>query len=354
MEKFDIAIIGLGPAGSTLARLLKPSLKVAAIDKKTTQENSFCKPCGGLLAPDAQKALALFDLTLPKEVLVNPQIFAVRTIDSSQNLIRHYQRFYLNLDRHKFDLWLKSLIPNNVRLFNGATVHKIERKQNGFEVSFKTKDETETLFAKHIVGADGANSIVRRKFFPAVKIHGYTAVQEWFKEEHENPFYSCLFDEHITDCYSWSVSKDGYLILGGAFKSETCHKDFEELKKKVQAAGFRLGNPLKREACLVLSPKNFRQFCTGGENVFLLGEAAGFISPSSLEGISSALQSALALSRVFNTDTKNKNTKYYFAVLPLRLKLWLKLLKCPFIYNPFLRKLVMKSGLSAINVTRKI
>lgn len=354
MEKFDIAIIGLGPAGSTLARLLKPSLKVAAIDKKTTQENSFCKPCGGLLAPDAQKTLALFDLTLPKEVLVNPQIFAVRTIDSSQNLIRHYQRFYLNLDRHKFDLWLKSLIPNNVRLFNGATVHKIERKQNGFEVSFKTKDETETVFADHIVGADGANSIVRSKFFPAVKIHGYTAVQEWFKEEHENPFYSCLFDEHITDCYSWSVSKDGYLILGGAFKSETCHKDFEELKKKVQAAGFRLGNPLKREACLVLSPKNFRQFCTGGENVFLLGEAAGFISPSSLEGISSALQSALALSRVFNTDAKNKNTKYYFAVLPLRLKLWLKLLKYPFIYNPFLRKLVMKSGLSAIKVTRKI
>ncbi len=354
MEKFDIVIIGLGPAGSTFARLLKPSLKVAAIDKKTAAEDSFCKPCGGLLAPDAQKALALFDLTLPKEVLVNPQIFAVRTIDAKQNLIRHYQRFYLNLDRHKFDLWLKSLIPQNVQIFDGFTVNKIERKQSGFEITFKKDNAAHTIFAEHIAGADGANSIVRRSFFPAVKIHGYTAVQEWFKEEHENPFYSCLFDEHITDCYSWSVSKDGYLILGGAFKSETCNKDFEELKKKAAAAGFRLGNPVKREACLVLSPKNFRQFCTGGENVFLLGEAAGFISPSSLEGISSALQSALVLSRVFNSDAKNKNTKYAFAILPLRLKLWLKLLKCPFIYKPFLRKLVMKSGLSAIKVNRKI
>ncbi len=354
MEKFDIVIIGLGPAGSTLARLLKPSLKIAAIDKKTTEENSFCKPCGGLLAPDAQKTLALFDLTLPKEVLVSPQIFAVRTIDSSQNLIRHYQRFYLNLDRHKFDLWLKSLIPNNVRLFDGATVNKIERKQNGFEVSFKTNDKTETVFADHIVGADGANSAVRRMFFQNVKMHSYTAVQEWYKEEHENPFYSCLFDEHITDCYSWSVSKDGYLILGGAFKAESCNKDFEELKKKAVAAGFRLGAPIKREACLVLRPQNFKQFCTGRDDVFLIGEAAGFISPSSLEGISSAFKSALALSRVFNTDAKNKNTKYSLAVLPLRLKLWLKLLKCPFMYKPFLRKLVMKSGLSAIKVNRNI
>lgn len=354
MEKFDIVIIGLGPAGSTLARLLKPSLKIAAVDKKASEEGGFCKPCGGLLAQDAQKALALFDLTLPKEVLVNPQIFAVRTIDSQQNLIRHYQRFYLNLDRHKFDLWLKSLIPQNVKIFNGAAVTKIERKPNGFEVSFKANDKTETVFAANIVGADGANSVVRRSFFPNVKIHSYTAVQEWYKEEHENPFYSCLFDKDITDCYCWSVSKDGYLILGGAFKSETCNKDFAGLKRKAAAAGFRLGAPIKREACLVLRPQNFSQFCTGGNGVFLIGEAAGFISPSSLEGISSAIQSALALSRVFNADEKNKNKKYSFAVLPLRLKLWLKLFKCPFMYNPLLRKLVMKSGLSSIDVNHKI
>lgn len=51
---FDVAIIGLGPSGATFARLLDPRLKVLALDKKDNTENSFQKPCGGLLAHDAQ------------------------------------------------------------------------------------------------------------------------------------------------------------------------------------------------------------------------------------------------------------------------------------------------------------
>lgn len=79
--EFDIAVIGAGPAGCTFARLVGSKYKVAVIDPKTDKEDSFKKPCGGLLSEDAQKTLARFDLTLPKSVLVDPQIFAVRTID---------------------------------------------------------------------------------------------------------------------------------------------------------------------------------------------------------------------------------------------------------------------------------
>ena len=68
---YDIAIIGLGPAGAMLARLLDSSFSVVVIDKKATDGTGFHKPCGGLLAQDAQKALSRFDLTLPKDVLVH-------------------------------------------------------------------------------------------------------------------------------------------------------------------------------------------------------------------------------------------------------------------------------------------
>jgi len=54
---YDIAIIGLGPAGATLARLLDRKYKVVAIDKKYSR---ITKCCGGLLSPDAQKILAFF------------------------------------------------------------------------------------------------------------------------------------------------------------------------------------------------------------------------------------------------------------------------------------------------------
>ena len=78
---YDIAVVGGGPAAATFARrylILCPGASLLLIDGQNEQHK---KPCGGLLAPDSQKALAHFDLTLPKEVLVDPQIFTVQTID---------------------------------------------------------------------------------------------------------------------------------------------------------------------------------------------------------------------------------------------------------------------------------
>ena len=50
---YDIVIIGAGPAGSTLARQISKSNKKVLIIDAENEKNK--KPCGGLLAPDAQK-----------------------------------------------------------------------------------------------------------------------------------------------------------------------------------------------------------------------------------------------------------------------------------------------------------
>lgn len=235
MSDFDIAVIGGGPAGATLARLLDGRFRVLLIDGKTDSENSFKKVCGGLLSPDAQKAFAEFDLTLPKDILVDPQIFSVRTIDLQSRRERHYQRFYMNLDRHKFDLWLESLVPERVERFYGRC-EKISRTEDGYCLVCRGNDGSErTVSAGKIVGADGAVSAVRRFLYPKKKIRRYTAIQQWFAEEHSNPFYSCIFDPLTSDCCSWSISKDNLFIFGGAFAPKGCRESFERQKNVLRS-----------------------------------------------------------------------------------------------------------------------
>ena len=75
---YDIVIVGAGPAGANLARLLNEKYKVLLIDKRDLKQenpkNQAVKCCGGLLSPEAQKIMAKLDLGIPKDILVNPQL----------------------------------------------------------------------------------------------------------------------------------------------------------------------------------------------------------------------------------------------------------------------------------------
>jgi len=101
---------------------------------------------------------------------------------------------------------------------------------------------------------------------------------------------------------------------------------------------------------MVSRPSSPFAFALERDGAFLIGEAAGFISPSSLEGISYALDSARALAEAFVQNPASPALGYRRNTLKLRLKLTVKLIKCPFMYAPFLRRLVMKSGLNSIRV----
>ena len=345
--EYDVAIVGAGPAGSTLARLLGAAgRRVALIDGQRTGSG---KVCGGLLAPDAQKALARFDLTLPKSVLVDPQIFSVKTIDAEAGLVRYYSRFYINADRKKFDRWLLSLVPDTVDVLS-TRCRAVERDGNGGFLL--TLASGEPLRAKTVVGADGAGGIVRRTFYPEwMDIRRYVSIQQWFRaDDTVSPFYSCIFDPATSESCSWSIHKDGYFIYGGSFAPKRCRAMFEEQKRRVEGKyGFRFSEPLRTEACMVCRPRHLRDFVTGKDGAYLVGEAAGFISPSSFEGISSAILSGKALSEALLAGGDVAG-RYRRTTRGLRLKLYLKCFKRLFMYVPFLRRLVMRLGLMSIQV----
>jgi flavin-dependent dehydrogenase len=192
--------------------------------------------------------------------------------------------------------------------------------------------------------------MVRRYLYPKKKIRSYVSIQQWFTENNVNPFYSCIFDSKNTDCYSWTISKDGCFIFGGAYPKKGCRARFDNQKERLEKLGIRFGKELRTESCLVLRPSKMSDFCTGKDNIFLLGEAAGFISPSSLEGISSAINTGYYLSEVLNAKVSAPCSAYRRKTFGLGLKLYLKVLKSPFMYFPPMRKLVMASGIQSLKM----
>lgn len=347
---YDVVVIGAGPAGSTFARQAAGGGKSILLVDAQTEENK--KPCGGLLAPDAQKALAYFDITLPKSILADPQIFSVKTIDLCEKSVRYYQRCYLNIDRFVFDKWLVSLVPEGVEIISGKCV-KIEKQGDLFDVTVTIGGELRSISARQIAGADGANSIVRKTFFPSDIMH-YVAIQQWFKRTGKsNPFYSCVFDEKTSESCSWMMYKDDYVIFGGCFLPKNCRASFEEQKTRLaDFLGYSLGEPVKTEACITYRPKKAADFKTGKDGVYLIGEAAGFISASSFEGISSAIISGSLLAQAFLKckTPKEISACYSKKTFGLRVKLCFKILKRWFMYTPFVRKIIMKTGLDCITV----
>ncbi len=349
---YDIAIIGAGPAGSTFARLLAGSgYQVILIDGQTEANK---KPCGGLLAPDAQKALAHFDLVLPKSVLVDPQIFSVKTIHLCRKQVRYYPRHYLNIDRYAFDRWLESLVPPCIERCKGRCL-KVKRNQEWLELTVYSGGEEKSIRARQLVGADGANSLIRRTFFRD-DIMRYVAIQQWFRSSgNGTSFYSCVFDEKTSESCSWSICKDGYFLYGGCFSPDHCRDAFE--KQKQRFAAFQehsFGEYVKTEACLALRPRRPRDFQTGRDGVYLIGEAAGFISPSSFEGISQAIISGKLLAEAFlkYRDPGRIAASYHRKTGILRAKLTMKMAKRWFMYTPFIRYLIMKAGMGSIDLWR--
>ena len=346
-ELYDIAIIGAGPAGSTLARELARSredMKIILIDGQSADNP---KPCGGLLAPDAQKVLARFGLTLPTSVLDDPQIFAVETVDLGSRLVRYYQRHYLNMDRYAFDRWLISLVPESVEVVNEKCISLTE---NDAIFALKLHGGREVV-AKAVVGADGAASIVRKSFFDPCK-KKYIAIQQHFSTDADTlPAYSCIFDRETSDSCSWSIRKRGRIIFGGAFDISDGRAQFEKQKARLEEFyGVSLGEPTKTEACLVCSPRRRRDFNCGRESIYLVGEAAGFISSSSFEGISSAMLSGKLLADALSVAESPKSAigSYRKKCRKLQFKLSSKIFKRAVLCSPLLRKLIMKSGIESV------
>lgn len=354
---YDVVIIGAGPAGSTLARLLAPVCRTLLVERREAAargaQSAPGKCCGGLLAPDAQAMLARLGLGLPHHVLVGPQIFAVRAVDLASGRERHYQRFYLNMDRALFDAWLVSLVPASVERRHGATFRTCHVAGDHVEATLRHAQGLETVKTRLLVGADGAWSAVRRAAFPSCHTApAYVAMQEWFRAESAAPCFSALFDPAITDHYCWLIPKGDLLVAGAALRpGRAAPERFERFKTRLPSLGVNVQDSVRRESTMLLRPRCLNHIHAGTGRIALIGEAGGWISPSSSEGFSYAMHSALLLARALASQGPAHAVKRYnLASLGLRVGIGLKNLKARAIANRPLRVALMAAGVLSLDI----
>ena len=309
---FSITIIGSGPAGCQLAYNLDSRFSVTLVDRNIFPR---VKPCGGILIEASVEFLKIF--SPPDNIYSKPKHIDLAYLDWD-NIIRFKQkRGFQNINRDKFDYWLFNLATNrkNVKFLKG-----IARKVNQGEKSFVVV-ETDTGFKKIesdiIVDASGAHSVTRQASSTSQNL--YTAVQFELEASKKFEDFNYILANSLSDYYSWLVPKGDSVLVGSCFNARVMKDNVEKFKKMFSDKfGLDFENSAMQAAPL-FRPLSVEDLELVRKDVFVLGEAAGLISPSTGEGISYALRSAKACAEAINenTDFRKARQDYLVRVKPL-------------------------------------
>jgi flavin-dependent dehydrogenase len=198
--------------------------------------------------------------------------------------------------RKDLDAWLmQKAKAAGAEVRERARVTRVEPRGPTILLTINGPEEDETLSARWVIGADGANSAVRKSLVPEMKTAYVTPIRECYAG-------SLTLDKDYIHWFfprgrprpRFNVNhKDDFFLIEGSGIRELR----EDINRILAEYGLDPSQPpVWRDACLI--PKIHRQLMDGSfhpalGNVLLVGDAAGLIFPITFEGIGSALKSGI-------------------------------------------------------------
>ena len=291
MEKYDVIVVGAGPAGAISSYYLsKKGFKVALLEKNDIGREKICG--GGI----SHYSLNELPYGLP-DALIEQRIKGINFISPKNEIFqkKELEQIGITTYRSKFDSFLvNKAIDVNVDFLPYTKVSNI-RKSNGlFNIQNK-------FSAKYVIGADGVNSVVKKVLnLGDKKKHINLALRSVIQFEDEEELDEFLIDKETFEFY-FNNHKPGYGWIFGLrnainigigmkinannprkFLADYVKRCFKLRRKKVPSFTIE-GFPIPNSKL----PKTFSK-----DRAFLIGDAAGLVDPVSGEGVHYAIRSA--------------------------------------------------------------
>ncbi len=285
---YDTLVVGAGPAGAMAALHAAERGSVLLIDSSALPRD---KSCGGMLNEYSQEFLAEYG-TMPQSLMLDPAWVNFRYHDWDRRILKPTELQFANVSRQGFDDWMMTLLPENVTVSAKTSLVTFEQTAEQVRARLRVDGTDTTVTASYLVGCDGPRSTVRRELGTG-SVATYVTLQEFCRLEGElEPYFDCIYARNIGDSfgYGYVVPKGDVAIVGSVFypRTKRPHVKHDQLLTMLRES-LPLGPSEKREAWVALSVRNAADVSRGKGRVLLAGEAGGFMSPTSGEGISYAL-----------------------------------------------------------------
>jgi geranylgeranyl reductase family protein len=322
-QVYDVAIIGMGPAGaSAAAALSRGGLAVVGFDKDQHPRYKVCG--GGISARVAHLLDSEFHSVV--EHTVNGVQFVYQgqdpiVIDSSRPIA------YMVM-RDRFDHYLlQQAVQAGTEVRNGEAVVAVSQDSDAVDVT----TERCRYRAKVLIGADGANSLVARQLFPRRSLHRAPALESEVPiasgRHYPGPSTILVDVGAARRGYGWIFPKQHCLSVGvGEFrrKSSSLRGTFERfVQGEPGLAGRSVPRPMGHPIPAYSESEDADARSDGASSPFvsdralLVGDAGHLVDPLFGEGIYYAVRSGqmAAAAILSNTADHRRSMAAYEAAL---------------------------------------